>query len=329
MDNPGEPTPARDGWTMPRDVTNQAAVNRAVVNQAVVTRADAFTAGLSPAAVRHRIAAGRWETLRIRRGVYLDPAGLLGDGDPWTRHAVDTAAAIAGLGVPAVAGHLSAAVLHGLPAVRPLDGVTLLSDKTDGCPRGYRGLRLRAAELPPGHVGVVSDVPVTTIARTVVDLARALPFVDGVVLADAALRRGTTRGELAQVAAECTRWPGVRRARQVIDFADPRAETPLESRARVMFHLHELPAPDLQVPIGDEQGLIGVADFLWRAQRTVGEADGLLKYADPAILRGEKIRQERLERAGFQVVRMLWDDVTRVQERTVGRIRAAFGRAWR
>ena len=44
--------------------------------------------------------------------------------------------------------------------------------------------------------------------------------------------------------------------------------------------------------------------MLYREQRLVIEADGMLKYTDPAALRDEKRRQERLERAGYGVVRV-------------------------
>ena len=55
----------------------------------------------------------------------------------------------------------------------------------------------------------------------------------------------------------------------------------------------------------------------------VGEADGLLKYTSPDVLRAEKQRQERLERAGFRVVRWGWDDVHRPGLRTAWLARLA------
>jgi hypothetical protein len=45
-----------------------------------------------------------------------------------------------------------------------------------------------SARLPREHVTTVSGTPVTTIARTAIDLARRLPFTDAVVVADAAVR---------------------------------------------------------------------------------------------------------------------------------------------
>lgn len=70
-----------------------------------------------------------------------------------------------------------------------------------------------------------------------------------------------------------------------------------------------LPAPDLQVDIRDADGVwLARTDFLWEFA-VVGEADGLEKYDDLSVLRAEKLRQERLERAGLVVVRWTMNDV--------------------
>jgi len=83
------------------------------------------------------------------------------------------------------------------------------------------------------------------------------------------------------------------------------------------------------MPIVDDQGVFAFADLGWPDLWTVGECDGLLKYSDAGVLRREKLRQERIERAGYEVVRMTWHQVTREPERTVARIRDAFARARR
>ena len=61
-------------------------------------------------------------------------------------------------------------------------------------------------------------------------------------------------------------------------FADGRAESPLEPVGRWRLHRAELPAPELQVVLGNEYGPLGRVDFYWPEYRTVGEADGLLEY---------------------------------------------------
>jgi hypothetical protein len=177
-------------------------------------------------------------------------------------------------------------------------------------------------------VAMLNGIPVTTAARTVVDLSRTTTFKSGVVVADAALYGGlTSKPELAAVLASCDRWPGVQRARSVVSFADGRSESPFESISRVAFKDGGLPPPDLQVWVGGEDGPIGRVDFLWRAHRTVAEADGALKYSDPEQARRQLRRDAALREAGFEVVHFSWGDLVGFPEQVVGAIRAAFRRA--
>jgi very-short-patch-repair endonuclease len=113
-------------------------------------------------------------------------------------------------------------------------------------------------------------------------------------------------------------------------FADPKAESPCELLARVVLHRGGLPAPQTQVLIGDEWFWYARVDFAWPAYGTVLEADGLLTYRDPArpdALQREKLRQERLEELGLQVVRVTWHQLVEEPERCCDRVRAAFCRA--
>jgi hypothetical protein len=137
--------------------------------------------------------------------------------------------------------------------------------------------------------------------------------------------------ELAQLLRDCSVWRGVPAAGRVVGFADGRAESVQESLARVIFCEQELPAPELQVWLGDDDGPIGRADFYWRAYGTVAETDGRVKYvaATRDELWREKRRQERLENAGFEVVRVAWAELVRHPEQVAVRIRAAFARSGR
>jgi hypothetical protein len=87
--------------------------------------------------------------------------------------------------------------------------------------------------------------------------------------------------------------------------ADGRMESPLESVVRGRCILLGLPLPEPQVWLSDSQGVIGRVDFLWPGSGVVGEADGRVKYRDNELWR-EKLRQERLEEAGFVVLRWTW-----------------------
>src|SRR5439155_5833445 len=92
----------------------------------------------------------------------------------------------------------------------------------------------------------------------------------------------------------------------VVGFADPRAETPLESISRVAFHQLGLPAPEPQVEIWHHGYFVARVDFLWRKQCLVGEADGKVKYANVEDLYAEKRREESLRDLGLEVVRWDW-----------------------
>jgi hypothetical protein len=152
----------------------------------------------------------------------------------------------------------------------------------------------------------------------------------GVVVADSALRtKQASKAELLSVITACSQWPGIRAARRVAAFCDARSESVLESVSRVVFADHGLPPPELQAWIGNETGAIGRADFLWRAYRTVGEADGALKYADPSRAMAQLERDARLREAGFEVVHFTWQQIMRAPGLVVASIEAAFRRGQR
>lgn len=170
-------------------------------------------------------------------------------------------------------------------------------------------------------------VPVTSAARTVIDLARSTSFRSGVVVADSALRqRKTSKAELGAVIATCSRWPGIDRARQVVEFSDGLSESPFESIARVAFRDGGLPPPELQVWVGDIRPIARV-DFLWRKYGTIAEADGALKYTDPSRARQQLRRDAELREAGFEVVHFTWHELTVVPEQVLRSINAAFQRS--
>jgi len=296
----------------------------------VATAAELAAAGMSRAQLRGLIRRGAW--IRLAHGVFA-PAGLVAAEatSPVGEHAVHAAAALA-VNPGAVASHRSAALIHGLDMLgrraERAETVTLTRPPGSTSRRvGRAGIRLHIAALPDGHVVDHRGVPVTSVARTVADLARAAPFPAGVVVADAALRtRQMSKADLDLCITDCARWPGIQAARRAAGFADARSESALESISRVAFHEHGLPPPDLQAWVGNEDEVIGRADFLWRAYRTVGEADGAIKYADPARAMAQLERDARLRAAGFEVVHFTWRDVTRSPGEVVAAVKAAFRR---
>jgi hypothetical protein len=182
-----------------------------------------------------------------------------------------------------------------------------------------------ASELPKEHVTRLYNLPVTTVARTVADLARTLPFMDAVVVADSALNQEkTSKPEILQVLQKCNGWPGVRQARRALEFADERAESPLESAARVVFAEAGLDPPELQVTIHGERAQFAArVDFLWRAQKVIAEADGLVKYNDRKDLLNERERDHQLREAGYIAVHFTWRDLFQTPDEVITRLRNA------
>jgi hypothetical protein len=299
----------------------------------VITTAELVAAGVTRTEIRSLVRRGVLTAACY--GVYADASSarnVAGSGPDHSRM-LAAAAAAALAGPDAVVSHEDAAVVHGLALLeRPPSGVSAIT-RPPAAARGRRarrGIRSRTAALPSRHVVVRHRIPVTSVERTVVDLARMLPFAAAVVTADSALhRRLTTASRLYRLAGDCAGWPGIRRATDVIDFSHPGAESPLESIARVLFRDGGLPAPVLQARIIRHRRVIGRADFLRQEQWTIAEADGAIKYADPGRARLQLRRDTELRQAGYEVVHFTWHDITSRSDEVIAQILAAFERAAR
>jgi predicted transcriptional regulator of viral defense system len=300
----------------------------AISGREVATTAEWAARGVSAGRLRQLVQAG--QLVQLRRGIYARGDSLAAaGGDPARVHALRVAAALLSASALAAASHESAAILHGLDFLGRLpEGLVTLTrpPHVRGSRASRNDLRIHVAKLSAGHLTKHYGLPVTSVARTVVDLARTSPFMNGVVIADSALHaRKTTREELASVLEVCSSWPGALRAKRVLGFADHRSESVLESCARVTFDEYGLPAPELQVDVGGVQ-YVGRVDFYWREYLTVAEADGLLKYADTERAIRQLERDQLLREAGYKVVHFTWNQLFRETGRVVAWIKDAFAR---
>ena len=278
-------------------------------------RPDLLAAGYTDEELRRARRSG--EVVAIRRGAYV-PSTDDRLTDPAARHALAVRAAVAQLPAGAVVSHVSAAVLLGFRVWGvPLTRVHVTRNRDSGGRRGRR-LHLHTTPLAEGDVIEVDGIPVTGPARTVVDVARAVPFAPGVVVADAALEAGLDPAQLREAVERAGRRPGNARARRVAAFADGGGQSVGESRSRILLARHDIPPPVLQWPVHDPQGRhVGTTDFGWPDLRTVGEFDGLVKYG--RLLRpgqtpgdavvAEKRREDRVRDEGLRVVRWTWDEL--------------------
>jgi hypothetical protein len=299
----------------------------------VLSRATALHVGLDDHRLHRSVAQG--DAVRIRPGDYLF-------GDPG-EHREDRYLALVRAGaarlIPgsgAVVSHSSAAVLHGLPVWgMAIDRIHVTRPGSPGA-SSTGSLRPHRCQLTDAEVTTVDGVHITTVARTVLDIARTAPLTQAIALADAALHlKLTTVDELRGVLDIARRRRAAGRATTVVGFADGRSESVGESRSRVLLARLGVPEPDLQFRVFDDDGVfLGRTDFYIEDMHTMAEYDGLTKYvryvrpgetpAD-AVIR-EKRREDAMRATGRQMVR--WTTADLARKGVILRwFRAAFARA--
>ncbi|MGO1974158.1 MAG: type IV toxin-antitoxin system AbiEi family antitoxin domain-containing protein [Propionibacteriaceae bacterium] len=282
--------------------------------------------------LRRMVHAG--EAIRVRPGTYLIGSSNVGALDLHRQAIRGTVPRIA---ADAVVSHTSAAVLHDLPVWDVhLDKVHFTR------PRAYGGRRLRWLHLHVAPIDAVERATIdgigcTSLSRTVVDAARTLSARQAVALGDRALRRGLDPARLTWSLARAKGWPGVPRARRVVDFLDARSESPGESHSRVILSAIGCRPSHTQYEVRDLLGrVVARTDFCWEEQRTVGEFDGRIKYGrdlNPGqdieeVLFEEKRREDAIRDLGWQVVRWTWPDLA-TPRALHDRVQRAFARSSR
>jgi len=176
--------------------------------------------------------------------------------------------------------------------------------------RAHPGLLIHRGSATGADLSVVDELPVTSPLRTAWDLARRLPLVEAVVAVDALARVGgfAPAELLARRAAE----PGARGSRrlaEVVALADPRAESPPESRLRVALVRAGLPRPEVQYPVLDEHEFeLARADLAYPAAKLAIEYDGSAHF-EAGRARRDRERDGELAGIGWQTLRVVADDV--------------------
>lgn len=250
----------------------------------------------------------------VRRGAYVRSGDPRLD-DAVARHALAVRAAAHSLSPDAVVSHVSAAVLHGLTLwAVPLDRVHVTRDRRSGG-RRTKVLHVHTAGLDVDEIVEIDGIAVTSVPRTLADLARTQPFEPALVVVDAALHREkATPAAFAEAVVRSAGREGSPPARRVAAAADQRAESPGETRSRLAMTRLRLPSPILQHEVPE----LGVrTDFYWEEFRTVGEFDGKVKYGrslrpgeDPGeVVYREKRREDALRDLGLEVARWTWQEL--------------------
>jgi predicted transcriptional regulator of viral defense system len=282
----------------------------------LIRRQELLERGLSSNAIDRERSAGRLTA--IRRGVYT-PTGAFAALGLELRHTA-RAAAVAMAAPGLVISHISAAVLHQLP-VRPsgLARVHATRISTSGGIGDDRRV-VHIGRLLADDIVEINGVRTTSLARTLVDLARTESFEAGVIAADSAFHsQPNVVDQVASVLARSRRHRGHTIARQALMFADGRSESVGESRLRVFLADGGFTAPQLQCQVVSGSGtVLGRVDLADLKSGTLLEFDGMAKYGkllnphrtELEVLRLEKKREEALREAGWQVFRVVWADLS-------------------
>jgi very-short-patch-repair endonuclease len=197
--------------------------------------------------------------------------------------------------------------------------------------------------LPETHVVTIDGLPVTSLARTVFDLAgmprhplafrhegaRAVHVARITQLLNTCIRdKGLTMTEVIRVLAALGRRgkPGTSIMREIVadlgvDYEPTDSE--LEDLFLEVVRAFRLDEPDRQVRIGNAQRFIGRVDFRWLSKRVIVEVDGR-QHRAPLDKRADRERDRALEAEGWHVLRFTWWELVHEPEKVVARLLSAF-----
>ena len=284
----------------------------------LVTTEDLAACGIHGSAVQRRVRNGRLH--RKYKGVFAVGSPRLTQEGNWL-------AAVLASGPEAVLSHVDAAVLWG---IHPRPGVVIHVTTARRSREGAKGIRLhRVRRLSPDDVTVRHGIPVTTVARTLVDLTdmfgrerltriiREAEF-QGVLdlpMLDQAIARANGRKRLSTlIAAVRAHRPG----------AVVRSE--LEHAFLELCRTENIPAPETNVPM-----LVGgrsrKLDCLWREQRVVVELDGRSAHDRPGAFEDDRARDAALTASGYRTLRYTWQRVTNDGARVAAEVKATLAQS--
>lgn len=153
---------------------------------------------------------------------------------------------------------------------------------------------------------------VTAPAWTAVEMARSLRRPRALAVLDAAVRSSTcTVAELRPAADEQKGRRGIVNVRDLLPHVDARAESAMESEARLVFIDGGIPPSTLQHEIVDRCGDLWRVDFAWPEAMVAAEYDSMDWHANPTAWKRDRIKTARLQDCGWTLVRFVVDDVRR------------------
>jgi very-short-patch-repair endonuclease len=298
-----------------------AAISRLAADQyGLVTRGQLLQIGLRPGAIDHRLLSGRLH--RAHRGVYAVGHPLL------TREAYWMAAVLA-VGPHAVLSQCSAGAHLGL--LHPAQNRIEVTSPRKVRPRS--GFTVHRAALPPDEITIERRIPVTTVPRTLLDLAVVLPKrqVERAI-EEAERRRLDDPLSLVDLVDLVERYPGRRGTGVIKAILDESrigstfTRSELEERFLAFLETHSLRSPELNVPI-EVNGSWIEADCVWRRQRVIVELDGHASHGTAGAFERDRARDRALLAAGWRVARVTWRQLDRDGARLATDLRSLLGLA--
>lgn len=185
--------------------------------------------------------------------------------------------------------------------------------------RSADGLTVHRREGAP--LTLVGGRPTTTAPWTAIEVARTLRRPRALATLDAALRSGHCDfGALSRAVAAQAGRRGIVVVRELLELADGRAESPMESEARLVMIDGGLPRPELQYEVIDARGKLRRLDFAWPACKVAAEYDSDEWHSGPDALHRDRKKHAALQDLDWIVVPIVRDDVRRRQQQLVDRI---------
>lgn len=226
--------------------------------------AEAVESGLLTFRELRRFHTAVYPGVWIPRGMDLSPARRARAAWLWSRRQ----------GVPA---GISAAALWGAKWIDPPLPAELIHRNQ----RSPTGLTVRNDTLLPGETQLLQGMRTTTAARTLFDLGRRLPLLQGLQRMDALMNAtGTTTAAVQRVIDAHPGVRGLRQLRETLALADGGAESPYESLTRLMLVQRGFPVPATQIEVLDEYGIVARIDMGWRRYRVGVDFDGAHHWTD-------------------------------------------------
>ena len=266
----------------------------------VVARAQLVDAGVGPGAIQARLR--RSQLHRLHRGVYaVGHTALV----PPAREL----AALLACGPSAVVSHRSAARLWRMLDLAEAHEAPIDVTLPRGAGRTRPGIIVhRTRHLERADVRVIQGIPLTSPARTLLDLSevaedRELESAYG----EAVVRRLTNEHALRELARISAGRRGTRSLLRLLDFQAGPALTRSVAEDRLLALVREagLPAPQVNTRVRGH-----LVDFLWAAEGVVVEVDGYRFHSSRAAFERDRLRDAELEEAGLWVIRVTWRQLT-------------------